>query len=327
MWVYFTRAHDTAASIAQRFARAGNVVSADTIYHTNINSSAHLLMGGGYYAPERAVVIPTPDELSDPFRTAFHQRVLSELDSLLPDERGGLARLIRGGHNINTLAHAARMSVKADKILAKPKDERSWWQVAKEWFDDVIDFESRGVDKFLDDVKGYKSALDDLKQAVEHNGDIEAARAKAKMIYQDMLRHFHTEVQEYKLLDERSYFDNIKTLGKEMAHEFIPVVDEEKLANLMNIGRALRFISGKLFWLNIGMDIFETYEAYEHHGPWIKMAIADALEVGAAIGITAIIGLVVVDTGGLAAIGAASVDATFNYYLDKRIHKLVGLDA
>jgi hypothetical protein len=105
------------------------------------------------------------------------------------------------------------------------------------------------------------------------------------------------------MINERSYFDNIKTLGKEMAHEFIPVVDEEKLANLMNIGRALRFISGKLFWLNIGMDIFETYEAYEHHGPWIKMAMADALEVGTAIGTTAIIGLVVVDTGGLAAKG------------------------
>jgi hypothetical protein len=53
----------------------------------------------------------------------------------------------------------------------------------------------------------------------------------------------------------------------------------------------------------IGMDIFETYEAYEHHDPWIKMAIADALEVGAAIGITAAISIVVVDTGGLAAKG------------------------
>jgi hypothetical protein len=75
----------------------------------------------------------------------------------------------------------------------------------------------------------------------------------------------------------------------------------------------------------IGMDIFATHEAYEHHGPWIKMAIADALEVGAAIGITAAIGIVVVGTGGLAVIGSATADVTANYYTDKLIHHLVGL--
>ena len=26
----------------------------------------------------------------------------------------------------------------------------------------------------------------------------------------------------------------------------------------------------------IGMGVFATYEAYEHHGPWIKMAMANA---------------------------------------------------
>ena len=55
------------------------------------------------------------------------------------------------------------------------------------------------------------------------------------------------------------------------------------------------------------------------------MAIADALEIGAAIVITDAVSVVVVDTGGLALVGAASAEAGLNYLADEYIHHLVGI--
>lgn len=81
----------------------------------------------------------------------------------------------------------------------------------------------------------------------------------------------------------------------------------------------MKWVAEKYFIAQISADVVETIKAYEDHGHWIKMAIEDTLEVGAAIAIGAGVALVFASGGWVVVASAALVDITANAAVDKLI--------
>ena len=316
MLIYFTEVQDTPSSIAAKVSGGNNAELAKKIRLANANTIADTMRSGEYYTPNSPIVIPIYwDQRKDDGH--FQGHVATRVNHLLPSERHNLVRVMRNGHDIHTLNHAATMAAVANLATQSHGNELSWTNTAEDWMGAAMEFKARRMEHFEKAVNGVKEKLVALKKATESHSAalVHQARADFKHSFTLMQESYQTEMEQFKVNENALYRKSWK-LERLARQRSIEVMNTKELDTALRVGRSIKFVAEKFFILKIADDIVDTEYAYWNHGPWVKMAMEDAAEVIGAVAISAGVGFFLASGGWVVLLGAATIDTVANMGFD-----------
>src|SRR3989339_553952 len=308
--LYFTHPMDTPEKIAYSSLGYPDADFADQIRQVNAQTLAYKTKPwSDFYSPYHPIWIPDNTNIS----LFEHQQMICSMEKLSHDSQDKLIHLQKNGIDTVTAAHAYQMTARANLKISQGINDPFFSKLhhyAVEFLGGAAHAKEQRLMRFEQTLDEVKTNLFKIKTAVEEGSkeQIRNARSVFKKSFQSMQSAYQDELENFRLERQVIYRKYWKMESRFMK-EGIKVLNSHELKAVARFAKSLKYIIKGVIVAGIVEDSYDVYEAYKHHGHWLKLAIEDAAEVGAAVLIG--IGVAAVFTGGgwavLLVAGAADV--------------------
>jgi len=272
--IYFTKAGDTANSIAHRVNGSVDASLAKQIHLSNLNSSAFSLMGGGKcYAGNRAVWVPEGEDIDSVTR----DDVLRGFDFIFSHQRANLAHAQEMGIDIHALINAHKLTDYANQQTKDPSIGLAGGAFAYKMADRIVELKEKRVHGFKEALEGIKIRMKDMANATTHDAKVLAKRAY-RSAYEELQIAHQYELNEFNLRSGLLH----RVSG---AQKFIrqkkgwAIYDKLVMRDVEQVARCLTYLGRGMFGLELADSADDVIDAYRDGKDWVKDLIKETSEV------------------------------------------------
>jgi len=322
--LYFTLPNESPASIAMRISGRLNPNLAEKIRYANLGSIAQLGAIGPYYAPNRFIWIPWRDNLGS-IRRSY---IVRQLDWLDINKRTMLATFAKRNIDVMTVAHAHQLAAYMNYRMGKDEKEGYFgWlgNTAMDFFGGAAAFEYHHMERFnaaIDDVKAKLLKLKSLAGPGLET-DCQEARQEFRQSFKALHELYAEDIKRFKI-DRDVIYANYRDMEYLARREGLKILDTPEVRQVVRLTKYCGHLAHGIWVFGIVHKGIEVHRAYEDGGPWIRLAIEDALEIAAAGVIGVVVSAIFTGGGWVVVVAAAATETIGNTLADYLIEKDYG---